>query len=50
MGAIILSIEDEKEYYGEHINKMSALKKLAKVQSNIVDRMLKEEALDPQDT
>ena len=40
LGAIVLEIEREKKYYGEHTKRMSDLMKLAEVQHRVVSRML----------
>ena len=40
LGAIILDMEREKKYYGEHTKRMADLVKLADVQRRVVSRML----------
>ena len=40
LGAIILKMEYEKKYYGEHTKRMADLEKLAEVQRRVVSRML----------
>ena len=40
LGAIVLKMEQEKKYYGEHTKRMADLEKLAEVQRRVVFRML----------
>jgi hypothetical protein len=40
LGAIILEIEREKDFYGVHSKRMTELKKLAVLQEKVVTRML----------
>ena len=40
LGALILDMEREKKYYGEHTKRMSDLMKLAEVQRRVVSKML----------
>ena len=40
LGAIILEMEREEQYYGKHTNRMAKLKKLAELQERIIHRML----------
>jgi len=40
LGAIVLEMDHEKKYYGEHTKRMTDLMKLAEVQGRVVSRML----------
>jgi hypothetical protein len=40
LGALILNMEHEKKYYGEHTKRMADLEKLAEIQRRVVSRML----------
>ena len=40
LGAIILEMNREKQYYGERTKRMAELEKLAEVQKRVVSRML----------
>ena len=40
LGAIILEIEREKDFYGEHSKRMAELKRLAALQERVLHRML----------
>ena len=40
LGAIILEMSREKQYYGEHTRRMTELKKIAAVQEEVILRML----------
>ena len=40
LGAIILEMEREEQYYGKHTKRMAKLKKLAELQERIIHRML----------
>ena len=40
LGAIILEMEREKKYYGEHTKRMAESTKLAEVQHRVMSRML----------
>ena len=42
LGAIILEMEREKKYYGEHTQRMAELKRLADVQDRVVSKMMDE--------
>jgi hypothetical protein len=47
LGAIILEMEREKKYYGEHTERMTELKKMAAVQEKVVNRMLERSVKEP---
>ena len=40
LGAMILEMEREEEYYGKHTKRMAKLKQLAELQEIVVHRML----------
>ena len=40
LGAIILEMEHEKKYYGEHTERMEKLTMLAEVQERVIHRLL----------
>ena len=40
LGAMILEMEREEEYYGQHSKRLAELKKLAALQEKVVQRML----------
>ena len=40
LGAMILEMEHEEEYYGKHTKRMAKLKQLAELQEIVVHRML----------
>jgi hypothetical protein len=40
LGAMILEMEREEEYYGKHTKRMAELKKIAALQEKVVHRLL----------
>ena len=40
LGSLLLEIDREKKYYGEHTQRLTELKMLAEVQERVVSRML----------